>query len=126
MGLILNPNESHQPRHLATSTVAMSIYNVLAVAGRELTVKEIYQAVCTGHNQELPPEQVIEAMHGLCKRRFLCIHRIDDRNPTERFSNADKLRRVVRSRDRSGDGWDNWRVMNQDGSVQRLEEINVQ
>ncbi|MFA5052769.1 MAG: hypothetical protein WC565_01825 [Parcubacteria group bacterium] len=126
MGIILNPNESFQPRHLATSTVAMSIYNVLAVAGRELTVKEIYHAVCTGHNQELPPEQVIEAMHGLCKRRFLCVHHADDRNPTERFSTADKLHRVVRSRDRSGDGWDNWRVVNQDNSVQRLEEINVQ
>lgn len=126
MGLIINPNESAQPRYLATSTVAMSIYNVLAVAGREMTITDIYNAICTGHNQELPREQVIEAMHGLCKRQFLCIHRIDDRNPTERFSPADRFNRVVRSRDRSGDGWDNWRVVNQDGSVQRLEAINVQ
>jgi len=125
MGLILNPNESAQPRHLATSTVAMSIYNVLAVAGREMTIVDIYNAVCTGHNQVLSHEQVIEAMHGLCKRRFLCIHCIDDRNKTERFSPADKLNRVVRSRDRTSDGWDNWRVVNRDGSVQRLEAINV-
>lgn len=123
MGLIINPNESAQPRQLATSTVAMSIYNVLAVAGRELSITDIYRSICTGHNQELDRKQVIEAMTGLCRRQFLCIHRIDDKNSTERFSTIDRHHRLIRSRDRSGDGWDNWRVVNRDGSVQRLEEI---
>lgn len=125
MGLILNPNESYQPDSLATSTIALSIYNLLAVAGRELTISQIYQSLCIGHNQQIDQKQVIEAMHGLCKRKFLCIHRIDDLHPTERFSIVDKLHRVVRARDRSGDGWENWRIVNRDGSVQRLEDIHV-
>jgi hypothetical protein len=126
MGLIINPNESAQPRQLATSTIAISIYNILAVAGCELTISDIYRSICTGHNQELDREQVIEAMTGLCKRQLLCVHRIDDRNSTERFSTVDRHHRLVRSRDRSGDGWNNWIVANRDGSVQRLEDINVQ
>jgi len=125
MGIILNPNESYQPKDLATSTVAMSIYNILAVAGRELTVVEIFSAVCNGHNQQLPNDQFIEAMKGLCQRKLLCIHHSDDRNPTERFSTVDKLHRIVRSRDRSGDGWCNWLVANRDGSVERLENTHV-
>lgn len=123
MGLIINPNETHQPRDLATSTIALSIYNVLAVAGREMTLQQIYHSICTGHNQELSKAQVIEAMHGLCKRRFLRVFEIDDRNNVERFGVVDPQHRVVRKRSRTGDGWDNWLVVNRDGSVCRVEEV---
>jgi hypothetical protein len=122
MGLIIKP-DAVQPRDLATSTIALSIYNVLVAIGREQTMTQIYQTICVGHNMEIPKDQFVEAMDGLCKRAFLAIHMKDDENPTERFSPADKIRRHVRWRDRTGDGWNNWSVQGEQGGIRRLEEV---
>lgn len=121
MGNIINPS-ARQPVELATSTIALSIFNILVVYGIPMSLAEIYRAICTGHNTELSKAQVVEAMHGLCKRRFLCVHLPDDEIKYERFSPAGSVRSHVRHRDRSGDGWDNWLIDGPQG-VRRLEEV---
>lgn len=107
---------------LATSTIALSVYNSLVAVGLPQTLEQIYHTICIGHNTEISKAQFIEAMHGLCKRKYLRIHLKESNSDTERFSIVDSIRRHVRWRNRSGDGWDNWSVQHGNG-IKRLEEV---
>lgn len=107
---------------LATSTIAMSAYNLLTLAPSEVTVGELYGAVCHGHGVQLDRPQFVVAVKEMLRRGLVHLHRADDEHPQDRVSCRDPRRRRVRWRDRTGDGWGNWLVEDPRGP-QRLEDV---
>lgn len=110
---------------LATSTIAMSAYNLLTLANEPVTAGQLYVAVRQGHvgtddGFGIPRESFIDALKGLLRRRFVAV--LQENGKEDRFTLVDPARRRVRWRDRTGDGWDNWLVDDPRGP-QRLEDM---
>lgn len=94
---------------LATSTVAMSAYNMLAISPQPFTAGQLYSAVCKAHGIQFDQKQFIEALQGLVSRSYLKIKRAEEKKH-DTFELVDPAKRRVRWRDRTGDGWENWMV----------------
>lgn len=105
---------------LATSTIAMSSYNLLTLANVPVTAGQLYAVVCNGHGMQLDRKAFIEALQELVKRRFVAI--VQTVGKPDHFTVVDPNKRRVRWRSREGDGWDNWFVEDPKGP-QRLKEI---
>lgn len=90
---------------LALSTIAMSAYNVLAMQG-VMQGAQLYAALIA-HHPDLPAALLDDALMSLCSRNLV-------RNLGVGFAVADPLRRLVRKRDRNGDGWGGWMVQGDD------------
>ena len=102
---------------VATSTVAMTVYNLLAGGTGARTIDEIAAAV-SGWAAEsrivVSESQLREAVAGLVVRGF-----VRDMGARGLFDVVDPKRRVVASRDRTGEGWAGWRVH----TMARLEDV---
>jgi hypothetical protein len=102
------------PEQHPTSTVAMSAYNLVAVAGRPLTEVEIRERLASSQHPGLGIERTREAVNALVSRHLMRLA------GDGAFDIVDPLRRVVVGRDRSDaevlddgtvtGGWNGWRV----------------
>lgn len=109
---------------LAVSTVAMSAYNVLTSAPRKVTFRELYVAVCQGHQTQIDRQSYINAIKGLLMRGWIHLHQAHGEQPEHMVSCRDYHRRLVRWRDRDGDGWNNWLVADPRGPRKLEDAIN--
>jgi len=113
-------------RGVATSTVAMTIYNLLATGGGARTLGEI-ELMLSGwaatNGFIVSASQVTEAVKGLVQRRFL-----RDMGRNGLFDVTDCLRRPVVQRDRSdadqsNPGWRGWRVYARPVSAPKMVQL---
>jgi hypothetical protein len=91
---------------LADSTIALTVYNWLAVTGGMGTVQEIADGIApwvVASKILLTPQQLQRAVGELVRRGYLG-HR------DGLYGVKDPVRRVVVTRNRDGDGWDGWQV----------------
>lgn len=113
---------------LATSTIAMSIYNLLTLSSEPPTAGQLYNVLCTRvHETEVPRDQFVAALKALLLKKYVAIvHKFVDGKPVnvdqDHFRCVDPLRRRVRWRDRTGEGWNDWKVEDPRGP-QLLEEV---
>ena len=103
--------------NLAISTIAMSTYNMLALAPEPITIGKLYAATCNGHGFQIERPRFLQAIHSLLNRAFLQIHNYNGHPITgsphsqnDKFSVYDRHRRLVKWRDRDGNGWDGWKL----------------
>ncbi len=105
------------------SSVAMTIYNLLQVAGSDQDANALFdRAVQTAH-MDLDRDQFERSLGALVRRRW-----IDQAGDV--YKSRDPKRRIVVNRDRSGvqaalgvitGGWKDWRVRSQEpGGVKEL------
>jgi hypothetical protein len=102
------------PELHAVSTVAVSAYNLVAVAGKPLKATEIRERLASSQHVGLSIERTREALNGLVGRKLMRLA------GDEAFDVVDPKRRVVVGRDRSDaqvlddgavtGGWNGWRV----------------
>ncbi len=93
-------------RSVATSTVAMTIYNALAAGSGSRLFDEIASAVSSWAAESrlvVTESQMHEAVDELMRRGRLYVR-------IAGYDVTDPLRRVVVKRDRRGDGWHGWQV----------------
>ena len=104
--------------NVAMSTVAMSAYNVLAKNGGAAPVARLHTVVKSGLNTDIEKDEFAVALTALMELGYISI--VDEE--TGMVDVADPKRRLVRWRDRTNDGWDNWTV---DGAAgpQKLNEV---
>lgn len=102
----------------ATSTVAMSAYNMLAVQGRPFTTKAIFNYLSSEPHPGLKKTQVKQGLAELKKLGLV-------RSSREGFQINDPKRRLCVSRDRSGDGWDGWKVRDLQRGLIPIEEVLI-
>jgi len=94
-------------RSVATSTIAMTLYNILAGERGARSIEEIAPIMMVwakGSGIEVSEPQLFEALTGLAIRGFVRAF------PNGLFDVRDPKRRPVVQRERSGDGWQAWRV----------------
>lgn len=101
---------------IATSTIAMSAYNMLALIGRPMTWDELHTAVSQAYGEPMEKGAFLRAAAGLLRRGYV------SKLPGNLLALKDKYRRRVRWRDRTGDGWNGWQVEDPRGP-QKLEEV---
>ncbi len=82
---------------IAVSTIAMTAYNVLAMAAQPTDAHGLHPLVLV-HHPKLPIAKLEEALQGLCQRRYVS-------NVGIGYALVDSSRRFVRNRSRFGDGW---------------------
>jgi len=87
----------------AISTVAMSIYNLLAAEGPVLSKNRILAELETRQLPGLKKSALHNALNELKKRGLVLATR-------KGFKIVDPQRRLAIERNRDGDGWDGWKV----------------
>jgi hypothetical protein len=102
---------------LATSTIAMSTYSVLAMAGESVSLSVLYGTVCKGHEHTIPTEAFARALEGLLQRGL--VQEVGD----QLYQAKGPRGEPVRWRARGGDGWEGWQVRGQDGRPVALSEV---
>jgi len=85
----------------------MSAYNVLTVLPGTLTASELYGSTCRALGMHLERTDFIAAVKRLLEMRLLFIDQTGE-DGQDRFRCYDQLRRRIRWRDRTGDGWNGW------------------
>ena len=104
--------------NVAMSTVAMSAYNVLAKNGEAAPVAKLHAVVKGGLNTGIESDDFAAALTGLLELGYISIVSQDE----GLVDVVDPKRRIVRWRDRTNDGWDNWTVDDAAGP-QKLNEV---
>ena len=106
---------------IALSTVGLSAYNVLTRQAGPTPASTIHNVVFHGlEDESITPEVFARALAELEARGFIKI--VDVAAGT--IDVVDSRRRLVRWRDRTGDGWQNWMVDDLRGP-QRLFAIDL-
>jgi len=106
---------------LAPSTIAMSAYNILTMAPVPVTISQLYVIVCRRHETTIHPDLYSSAIDGLIARRWIHGEIVCGQEPM--VSCKDLQGRLVRWRDRTGDGWSGWMVEDRQRGQVRLEEV---
>jgi hypothetical protein len=98
----------------APSTVALSAYNVLAKAGEPIPAQSLFNIVARGlQDPGITGEMFARCLAELQTRGLI---RVADQSKGL-LDVLDPRRRLVRWRDRTGDGWNNWMVDSERGPV---------
>ena len=96
----------------ALSTVGLSAYNVLARSGGPMPSGKLFQVVRTASEDDtLTAQEFGQALDKLLLKKL--IRPLNDGV----FDVVDPKRRLVRWRDREGDGWSKWQVSSPAGPI---------
>lgn len=88
---------------VAPSTIAFTLYNLIALAGRQITEAELAKRL-EKHHPGVAPDEVNAALKELVERGLVDSLEVG-------YDLRDKQRRVARSRQRADpDGWRGWMV----------------
>ncbi len=108
--------------HIADSTIAMSIYNVIAFMGRALTVNEVCEALKVSHFDDIELSDLEKPLEQLARRGWVVPF---DKGRKLEIVDWSK-RRLIRARSRGNfkyddrgkphGGWDGWTTQGDDGS----------
>lgn len=102
----------------ALSTLAVSAYNVVCRQGAPMQASLLFAVLSSTFDDTLTEDDVAEALSGLHARNFLVI--VDEESGL--VDVADPKRRLVRWRNRNGDGWNRW-LVDDGGKTKRIEEV---
>lgn len=103
---------------IAVSTVAMSAYNLLARAGAPMAAAPLRTALNTACGVTISTTKFDLATGHLTARGYFKV------NGSSQFYVADPESRLVRWRDRTGEGWSGWTVVDANGP-HLLDEVIV-
>lgn len=99
----------------ATSTIAVTAYNMLAIAGRALTWPEL-KARIVPHHPDVKLDQLEAALAGMVERKFVVTSGLH-------IDLTDRQHRMMRARARTADGWDGWLIKDRRRGLVAIEDV---
>jgi len=102
--------------NLAPSTIGMSAYNWIAVRSGPMATADILAGLRAEWFPELTERSLREALETMVARKRIAM-------AGDTFDVRDAQRRIVTARERSGDGWEQWRVSDRRAAVRVAKAV---